>query len=188
MWVALALATITNGAFTGCGPDQSSSQTVRAGRLQHRQWHMCFVALHSERRSALHCRKLLQGPGPSASVAGCCLPDVLTCCGWRRLAAAVALLPFLTRHCPAALVLQQGTGRSGPPMYLSVRSFARDAAHNRLLAVPAVLYAVNNYLKFGMQLYFKPTTAKMLSNMKVGAPHAGRIKALGGSCAKQRCA
>ena len=26
---------------------------------------------------------------------------------------------------------------------------------------------VNNYLKFAMQLFFKPTTAKMLSNLKV---------------------
>ena len=45
--------------------------------------------------------------------------------------------------------------------------FASDASHNKLLAIPAGLYAVNNYLKFGMQLYFKPTTAKMLSNLKV---------------------
>ena len=43
----------------------------------------------------------------------------------------------------------------------------RDASHNRLLAVPALLYAVNNYLKFVMQLYFKPTTAKMLGNSKI---------------------
>lgn len=27
---------------------------------------------------------------------------------------------------------------------------------------------VNNLLKFLMQLYFRPTTAKMLSNLKVG--------------------
>ena len=45
-------------------------------------------------------------------------------------------------------------------------------AHNRLLAVPAALYAVNNYLKFAMQLYFKPTTAKMLGNLKVRAGHS----------------
>lgn len=73
-----------------------------------------------------------------------------------------------TCHCCLPPCLQ-GTGRPGPPMYRSARSFVRDASHNRLLAVPAVLYAVNNYLKFGMQLYFKPTTAKMLSNMKVRA-------------------
>jgi UDP-galactose transporter len=36
-----------------------------------------------------------------------------------------------------------------------------------LLAVPACLYAVNNYLKFIMQLYFNPATVKMLSNLKV---------------------
>ena len=61
----------------------------------------------------------------------------------------------------------QGTGRPGKPMYRSARSFMRDARLNRKLALPAVLYAVNNYLKFVMQLYFKPTTAKMLSNLKV---------------------
>ena len=60
-----------------------------------------------------------------------------------------------------------GSGRPGPPLYRSLEAFGRDASHNRLLAVPAALYAVNNYLKFAMQLYFKPTTAKMLSNLKV---------------------
>ncbi|EFN56541.1 hypothetical protein CHLNCDRAFT_22063 [Chlorella variabilis] len=51
-------------------------------------------------------------------------------------------------------------------MYRSWRAFVRDARHNHLLIIPAALYAVNNYLKFLMQLYFKPTTAKMLSNLK----------------------
>ena len=37
-------------------------------------------------------------------------------------------------------------------MYTSAASFLRDASHNRLLAVPAALYAVNNYLKFAMQV------------------------------------
>ncbi len=68
--------------------------------------------------------------------------------------------------CSVKKALSQGTGRPGAPMYRSLRSFVRDAQHNRLLAVPAGLYAVNNYLKFAMQLYFKPTTAKMLSNLK----------------------
>jgi hypothetical protein len=40
-------------------------------------------------------------------------------------------------------------------MYRSVRSFIADARHNWLLAVPAGLYAINNYLKFAMQLYFR---------------------------------
>ena len=61
----------------------------------------------------------------------------------------------------------QGTGRPGAPLYRSIRAFVRDARHNQLLAIPAALYAVNNYLKFAMQLYFKPTTAKMLGNLKV---------------------
>jgi UDP-galactose transporter len=64
-------------------------------------------------------------------------------------------------------LLLYGTGRPGAPLYRSLTSFARDAAHNKLLAIPAFLYAVNNYLKFAIQLYFKPTTAKMLSNLKI---------------------
>ncbi|KAG8369536.1 hypothetical protein BUALT_Bualt14G0023700 [Buddleja alternifolia] len=40
------------------------------------------------------------------------------------------------------------------------------ARSNILLAVPALLYAINNYLKFTMQLYFNPATVKMLSNLK----------------------
>jgi len=36
-----------------------------------------------------------------------------------------------------------------------------------MLAIPAFLYAINNYLKFIMQLYFNPATVKMLSNLKV---------------------
>ncbi|KFM27802.1 putative UDP-sugar transporter protein SLC35A5 [Auxenochlorella protothecoides] len=64
-------------------------------------------------------------------------------------------------------LIAYGTGRPGIPLTHSLESFARDASHNRLLAVPALLYAVNNYLKFVMQLYFKPTTAKMLGNSKI---------------------
>ena len=33
--------------------------------------------------------------------------------------------------------------------------------------LPQALYAVNNNLKFAMQLFFKPTTTKMLGNLKV---------------------
>ena len=38
----------------------------------------------------------------------------------------------------------QGTGRPGPPMYRNWRTFVRDARHNRLLVVPAALYAVRS--------------------------------------------
>ncbi|PWA61376.1 CMP-sialic acid transporter 3 [Artemisia annua] len=38
--------------------------------------------------------------------------------------------------------------------------------NNVLFAVPAFLYAINNYLKFTMQLYFNPAMVKMLSNLK----------------------
>ena len=61
----------------------------------------------------------------------------------------------------------QSKGKAGFPGFRSLRIFLHQCHHNRLLAVPAGLYAVNNYLKFAMQLYFKPTTAKMLSNLKV---------------------
>ena len=57
------------------------------------------------------------------------------------------------RH--AAVGLLQGTGRAGAPCYRSLRAFLVDARHNSLLMAPAALYAVNNYLKFAMQLYFK---------------------------------
>ena len=64
----------------------------------------------------------------------------------------------------------QGTGRTGPPLYRSIQMFTVSARHNRLLAIPAALYAVNNSLKFAMQLFFKPTTAKMLGNLKARSP------------------
>ncbi|KAL3159295.1 hypothetical protein ABBQ32_011251 [Trebouxia sp. C0010 RCD-2024] len=57
--------------------------------------------------------------------------------------------------------------KAGLPVFASLRIFLQQCSHNRLLAVPAGLYSVNNYLKFAMQLYFKPTTAKMLSNLKI---------------------
>ncbi len=63
-------------------------------------------------------------------------------------------------------VRTQGSGRPGPPLHRSGAAFAAGARHNGLLAVPAALYAVNNSLKFAMQLFFKPTTAKMLGNLK----------------------
>ncbi|CAI5463433.1 unnamed protein product [Closterium sp. Yama58-4] len=47
------------------------------------------------------------------------------------------------------------------------RAIWKSAKANVLLAVPALLYAMNNYLKFVMQLYFKPTTVKMLGNLKI---------------------
>jgi len=61
----------------------------------------------------------------------------------------------------------QGTGRPGAPIFRSARSLVRDGRLNRALAVPAFLYSINGQLKFAMQLFFKPTTAKMLGNLKV---------------------
>lgn len=69
--------------------------------------------------------------------------------------------------CALCVLLVLGTGRPGPPMTRSPSAFVRDALHCRALLVPASLYALNNYLKFVMQLFFKPTSAKMIGNLKV---------------------
>ena len=46
-------------------------------------------------------------------------------------------------------------------------SLRREARKNLGLLIPAALYAVNSYLKFVMLIFFRPTTAKMLGNLKV---------------------
>ena len=81
---------------------------------------------------------------------------------------SVNLITELTKASLALMALIAfGTGRPGTPMYLSPVSFIADARHNRLLIVPAFLYACNNNLRFVMQLFFKPTATKMLGNLKV---------------------
>jgi hypothetical protein len=83
---------------------------------------------------------------------------------------SVNLITELTKAALALLALIAfGTGRPGTPMYLSPISFIADARHNRLLIVPAFLYACNNNLRFVMQLFFKPTATKMLGNLKVSS-------------------
>ncbi|KAL6976251.1 CMP-sialic acid transporter 3, partial [Sarracenia purpurea var. burkii] len=69
---------------------------------------------------------------------------------------AIVMLLFQARH-----------QKLGEKPLLSISTFLQAARSNVLLAVPALLYAVNNYLKFIMQLYFNPATVKMLSNLKV---------------------
>ncbi|KAI4334728.1 hypothetical protein L6164_013440 [Bauhinia variegata] len=69
---------------------------------------------------------------------------------------AVVMLLFQARH-----------QKVGEKPLLSISTFVQAARNNVLLAVPAFLYAINNYLKFIMQLYFNPATVKMLSNLKV---------------------
>uniref|UniRef100_A0A5B6ZGD7 Putative CMP-sialic acid transporter 2-like n=2 Tax=Davidia involucrata TaxID=16924 RepID=A0A5B6ZGD7_DAVIN len=69
---------------------------------------------------------------------------------------AIVMLLFQARH-----------QKVGEKPLLSVSTFMQAARSNVLLAVPAFLYAINNYLKFIMQLYFNPATVKMLSNLKV---------------------
>ncbi|XP_057423788.1 CMP-sialic acid transporter 3-like [Lotus japonicus] len=65
------------------------------------------------------------------------------------------------------LFLQARNQKVGEKPLLSISIFMQAARNNVLLAVPAFLYAINNYLKFTMQLYFSPATVKMLSNLKV---------------------
>ncbi|CAF1847185.1 unnamed protein product [Brassica napus] len=65
------------------------------------------------------------------------------------------------------LLIQAKHQKVGEKPLLSVSTFVQAARNNLLLAVPALLYAINNYLKFTMQLYFNPATVKMLSNLKV---------------------
>ncbi|KAL7618118.1 hypothetical protein Lser_V15G02654 [Lactuca serriola] len=65
------------------------------------------------------------------------------------------------------LLIQARNQKIGEKPLLSFSTFVQSARNNMLLAVPALLYAINNYLKFIMQLYFNPATVKMLSNLKV---------------------
>ncbi|OWM87936.1 CMP-sialic acid transporter 2-like [Punica granatum] len=65
------------------------------------------------------------------------------------------------------LIFQARRQRVGEKPLLSLSTFMQAARNNVLLAVPALLYAINNYLKFTMQLYFNPATVKMLGNSKV---------------------
>ncbi|KAI3690595.1 hypothetical protein L2E82_48719 [Cichorium intybus] len=44
---------------------------------------------------------------------------------------------------------------------LSISNFVQVAPNNVLLAVPALLYAINIYLEFTMHLYFNPTTVAL---------------------------
>lgn len=65
------------------------------------------------------------------------------------------------------LIVQARNQRRGEKSLISLPTIFQAARANYLLAIPAFLYAINNYLKFIMQLYFNPATTKMLSNLKV---------------------
>ncbi|CAD6235574.1 unnamed protein product [Miscanthus lutarioriparius] len=65
------------------------------------------------------------------------------------------------------LFIQARRLKVGDKPLFTVSIFMQAARNNVLLAVPAFLYAINNYLKFIMQLYFNPASVKMLSNLKV---------------------
>ncbi|KAL5220568.1 hypothetical protein ABZP36_025281 [Zizania latifolia] len=65
------------------------------------------------------------------------------------------------------LFMQARRLKVGDKPFLTISTFVQAARNNVLLAVPALLYAINNYMKFVMQLYFNPATVKMLGNLKV---------------------
>ncbi|KAG0614854.1 hypothetical protein M758_6G209200 [Ceratodon purpureus] len=65
------------------------------------------------------------------------------------------------------IALQARKQRPGERSLLSPSVILTAARKNYLLTVPAFFYAINNYLKFIMRLYFHPATVKMLSNLKV---------------------
>ncbi|CAI5984654.1 unnamed protein product [Closterium sp. NIES-64] len=67
------------------------------------------------------------------------------------------------------IFFQARSARPSVKAAFTPRAIWKSAKANVLLAVPALLYAMNNYLKFVMQLYFKPTTVKMLGNLKCEA-------------------
>ncbi|AQK98944.1 CMP-sialic acid transporter 3 [Zea mays] len=64
------------------------------------------------------------------------------------------------------LFIQARRLKVGDKPLFTVSIFMQAARNNVLLSVPAFLYAINNYLKFIMQLYFNPASVKMLSNLK----------------------
>ncbi|XP_022742148.1 CMP-sialic acid transporter 4-like isoform X7 [Durio zibethinus] len=73
------------------------------------------------------------------------------------------------------LLFQAQHKKVGEKSLLSISTLVQAARSNVLLAVPALLYAINNYLKFVMQLYFNPATVKMLSNLKVTVPSLASV-------------
>ncbi|XP_019260617.1 PREDICTED: CMP-sialic acid transporter 5-like [Nicotiana attenuata] len=90
-----------------------------------------------------------------------------------RFLFAIAIILLQPRVCrKQSLCLLEGRGKSryqkvGEKPLLSASTFVQGARDTVLLVVPALLYAINNYMKFIMQLYFNPATVKMLSNLKV---------------------
>ncbi|KAF9677001.1 hypothetical protein SADUNF_Sadunf08G0061900 [Salix dunnii] len=80
---------------------------------------------------------------------------------------------YLDNNARKAFIQKLGTSiearqkKVGEKSLLSFSSFVQASRNNVIFAVPAFLYAINNYLKFIMQLYFNPATVKMLSNLKV---------------------
>ncbi|AQK53442.1 CMP-sialic acid transporter 3 [Zea mays] len=82
-----------------------------------------------------------------------------------------AVVMLIIQVCCSYFLTDSRKQKVGEKPLLARSTFIQAARNNVLLAVPALLYAINNYLKFIMQvifvwqiiLYFNPATVKMLS-------------------------
>ena len=101
----------------------------------------------------------------------CCNVTVQKAKGWRKATFGtfdlhtgdlshrlVSDLPVLRRHCTLIYTVVVFLSH-----YLTIHYLLLQAARNNvLLAVPALLYAINNYLKFIMQVIFVGFTCRVL--------------------------
>jgi hypothetical protein len=97
--------------------------------------------------------------------------NVLLVLGDCTLIALQPILVYMSKVDGKFLFCPARKQRSGERSLLSPRVILTAARKNYLLAVPALFYAINNYLKFIMQLFFNPATVKMLSNLKVSSTY-----------------
>lgn len=66
-----------------------------------------------------------------------------------------------------AICLLMGTSTKQAKREVMFHNLGMQFRQNAFLMIPAFLYAINNYVKFSMLLYFSPTSAKMISNLKI---------------------
>ncbi|PWA62458.1 UDP-galactose transporter 6 [Artemisia annua] len=74
------------------------------------------------------------------------------------------------------LLIQARNQKIGEKPLLSVSSFVQAARNNVLLAVPAFLYAINNYLKFTMQVEDVTTNKEVQAVGKYSVEEYNRLK------------
>ncbi|KAI3740334.1 hypothetical protein L2E82_30762 [Cichorium intybus] len=80
------------------------------------------------------------------------------------------MVAFISIFCTTYLDFSQKVNEKDKPL-LSISNFVQAARNNVLLPVPALLYAINNYLKFTMQLYFNPATVALAPPERIQSSH-----------------